>query len=100
MHKKTALLICLVVICLGLLYWYGNPSALFLLLKQRHYTLSMMVLRHQYISPLCYCILYLLVTTFALPGAAILTIAGGSLFGMRNGIVLTACAATVGATLT
>ena len=100
MHKKTLFLICLFGICLALIYWYGNPSVLFTLLKQRHLALSGIVLRHPLSSRISYCIIYIVTAILALPGAAILTIAGGSLFGMRDGIVLTACASTVGATIT
>ena len=43
--------------------------------------------------------LYVLVTTLSLPGAALLTLLGGALFGLWPGIVLVSFAATLGATL-
>lgn len=43
--------------------------------------------------------LYILITAFSLPGAAIMTLAGGALFGLVWGTVLSSFAATIGATL-
>lgn len=42
---------------------------------------------------------YLAVTTFSLPGAAILTIASGAFFGLFIGTILASFASTIGATL-
>ncbi|MEN9843218.1 MAG: hypothetical protein RLZZ612_1047 [Pseudomonadota bacterium] len=43
--------------------------------------------------------LYVLVTALSLPGAAVLTLVGGALFGLLWGLVLVSFASTVGATL-
>jgi pyruvate/2-oxoglutarate dehydrogenase complex dihydrolipoamide dehydrogenase (E3) component/uncharacterized membrane protein YdjX (TVP38/TMEM64 family) len=43
--------------------------------------------------------LYLIVTAVSLPGAAILTLAGGGLFGLVHGTVLVSFASSLGATL-
>ena len=44
-------------------------------------------------------IVYVLVTTLSLPGAAVLTLLGGALFGLWPGILLVSFASTLGATL-
>ncbi len=44
-------------------------------------------------------ILYVIVTALSLPGAAILTIASGFLFGLVNGVVIASFASSIGATL-
>ncbi|TEW54975.1 pyridine nucleotide-disulfide oxidoreductase [Psychromonas sp. RZ22] len=44
-------------------------------------------------------LLYILVTALALPGAAILTLAAGALFGLLNGFVIVSFASSIGATL-
>lgn len=44
-------------------------------------------------------IVYVLVTTLSLPGAALLTLLGGALFGLWPGILLVSFASTLGATL-
>lgn len=46
-----------------------------------------------------YMLLYILVTALSLPGAAVMTIAGGALFGVYAGIVVVSFASTIGATI-
>ncbi len=46
-----------------------------------------------------YFLLYVLVTALSLPGAAIMTLAGGALFGLVTGTLLISFASTIGATL-
>jgi uncharacterized membrane protein YdjX (TVP38/TMEM64 family) len=45
-----------------------------------------------------YMAVYILVTSFSLPGAAILTVVGGALFGLVTGTVAVSFASTIGAT--
>lgn len=46
-----------------------------------------------------YFIIYVLVTALSLPGAAIMTLAGGALFGLTTGVLVISFASTIGATL-
>lgn len=46
-----------------------------------------------------YFIAYLVVSAFSLPGAAILTLAGGAIFGLLEGTLLVSFASAIGATL-
>lgn len=46
-----------------------------------------------------YFIIYVLVTSLSLPGAAIMTLAGGALFGLSTGVLVISFASTIGATL-
>jgi uncharacterized membrane protein YdjX (TVP38/TMEM64 family) len=46
-----------------------------------------------------YMAIYILVTSLSLPGAAVLTLAGGALFGLVTGTVVVSFASTLGATL-
>ena len=46
-----------------------------------------------------YMTVYILVTALSLPGAAILTVAGGALFGLLTGTIVVSFASTIGATL-
>lgn len=43
--------------------------------------------------------IYVLITSLSLPGAAIMTLAGGALFGLLAGTVIVSFASTIGATL-
>lgn len=46
-----------------------------------------------------YFILYLIVTAVSLPGAGILSLAGGAIFGLFYGVIIVSFASTIGATL-
>lgn len=46
-----------------------------------------------------YMIIYILVTSLSLPGATVMTLAGGALFGLAVGTILVSFASTIGATL-
>ena len=50
-------------------------------------------------SRLGYFALYIAITAASLPGAAVLTLAGGAVFGLAWGMVLVSFASTIGATL-
>jgi len=46
-----------------------------------------------------YMLIYILVTSLSLPGAVVMTLAGGALFGLVRGTVIVSFASTIGATL-
>jgi len=46
-----------------------------------------------------YMVIYIFVTSLSLPGAAVMTLAGGALFGLLIGTVVVSFASTIGATL-
>jgi pyruvate/2-oxoglutarate dehydrogenase complex dihydrolipoamide dehydrogenase (E3) component/uncharacterized membrane protein YdjX (TVP38/TMEM64 family) len=50
-------------------------------------------------TALVYCLIYVAVTALSLPGAALMTLAGGAVFGLVLGTALVSIASTVGATL-
>ncbi|MGE0084171.1 MAG: TVP38/TMEM64 family protein [Desulfococcaceae bacterium] len=54
---------------------------------------------HRLITIAGYLAVYILVTALSLPGAAMMTLAGGALFGLWVGLVLVSFASTIGATL-
>ncbi len=54
---------------------------------------------HPWPAALAYCAIYVAVAALSLPGAAILTLAGGALFGLWLGTVLVSFASSIGATL-
>ena len=51
------------------------------------------------LTSLAYVLIYILVTALSLPGAAIMTLAGGAVFGLLWGTLLVSFASTIGATL-
>lgn len=54
---------------------------------------------HRLMVVAAYMVIYILVTSLSLPGAAIMTLAGGALFGLLTGAVIVSFASTIGATL-
>ncbi|MCI5144773.1 MAG: TVP38/TMEM64 family protein [Candidatus Electrothrix sp. AR3] len=54
---------------------------------------------HQLLTIVIYLASYILVTALSLPGAMIMTLAGGMLFGLWIGVLLVSFASTIGATL-
>ena len=54
---------------------------------------------HQVAVITVYMLIYILVTALSLPGAAVMTLAGGGLFGFVVGTIVVSFASTIGATL-
>jgi len=54
---------------------------------------------HQFLVISGYMCIYILVTSLSLPGAAVMTLAGGALFGLFTGTIIVSFASTIGATL-
>ena len=85
----------IVVICLA--------ASAFLVFDGQQY-LSLGFFRDLYaqqpqLTALVYFLIYILVTGLSLPGAALLTIIGGMIFGLWVGIVIVSFASSIGATL-
>lgn len=55
--------------------------------------------RHPIATPLLFFLAYVVVTGASLPGAAIMTLAAGALFGVAMGVVLASFASSLGATI-
>jgi pyruvate/2-oxoglutarate dehydrogenase complex dihydrolipoamide dehydrogenase (E3) component/uncharacterized membrane protein YdjX (TVP38/TMEM64 family) len=103
MNKKTATRVLILLVAIGLLTLFfsfdlhqkmtleGLKSGLVQLHAWRDAEPLQMALG--------YFFLYILVTALSLPGALVLTLAGGAIFGFVQGFVLVSFASTVGATL-
>ncbi|MDH4023751.1 MAG: pyridine nucleotide-disulfide oxidoreductase, partial [Gammaproteobacteria bacterium] len=93
-----------------LLLFVGGLVALFFLFDLQHYltldylkqvhgsTLSTVELQ-PVSSALVFFSLYVLVTGLSLPGAAVMTLAAGALFGLFEGVALVSFASTLGASI-
>ena len=71
----------------------------FALLKAKHRALQDYYQLHPLRMLAGYFVLYLLVTALSLPGAAVMTIAGGAIFGLWTGLLAVSFASSIGATL-
>lgn len=68
-------------------------------LKKQQAALSGIVNEHFLISVFVFFLIYLAVAAFSLPGAAVLTLAGGAIFGFVTGFVTVSFASSIGALL-
>lgn len=68
-------------------------------LKEHQMTFTRYYDQHAGLTLLIYFSIYVLMAALSLPGAAVLTLAGGALFGLVTGTVVVSFASTLGATL-
>lgn len=99
-NVRKITLLCALLGAFVVIYTQLPPGVLTLEnLQARHQALLLYCQQAPFQSAALFFILYVLVTTLSLPGAALLTLLGGALFGLWPGIVLVSFAATLGATL-
>jgi len=60
---------------------------------------ALLYAEHQLMVVLGYGVIYILATSLSLPGAAVLTLAGGALLGLWTGVITVSFASSIGATL-
>jgi uncharacterized membrane protein YdjX (TVP38/TMEM64 family) len=103
MNKQTAKKISVVIIVVGVvavfkLFGLGQYLTLSYI-KASQAEFSALYAEHRLTMIAVYMVIYILVTSLSLPGAAIMTLAGGALFGLFIGTFVVSFASTIGATL-
>lgn len=95
------LLILAVVGCLIASYFIFDLGQFFSLeyLKDSRERFQVLYADHTVLVIGAYFLIYVTATALALPAAAVLTLAGGALFGLVTGVIVTSFASTIGATL-
>jgi len=68
-------------------------------MKARQHDFEVFYRDHTAATIAIYMTIYILVTAMSLPGAAVMTLAGGALFGLLVGTIMVSFASTIGATL-
>src|SRR6185369_13321832 len=97
--KKIALLL-LAVLALGLFFYLDLGRFLTLTaLKANRLALADYYASHRVTTVASFLAIYILQTALSLPGAAILSLAAGAVFGSLTGTLYAVVAATIGATL-
>ncbi|MGV8941259.1 MAG: FAD-dependent oxidoreductase [Lysobacter sp.] len=93
-----ALVVAVAVLAWG---WHAGLADLLTLeqLKARQAALGEWVTGNPWLAAGAFFVVYVAVAATSLPGAAVLTIAGGALFGVLEGTVLVSFASTIGASL-
>ncbi len=98
---KSRLWLLLLIAVLVFSYFYFDLGQYLTLeyLKAEKDSIQQYYQQHKVFSLLVYMLVYIVVTALSLPGAAIMTVAGGAIFGVLEGTVAVSFASTIGATL-
>ncbi len=99
-NSKKKLLILAAVLALVITFKVLNLGQFLNLayLKDSQATFLAYYHEHQVLTIAIYMLIYITATALSLPGAAILTLAGGALFGLVTGTIVISFASTIGAT--
>ena len=99
MKSKIALM-AVIAIAIGAFFYFDLGRFLSLEgFKTQQATLSALVAANPWQSALAFFAAYVAVAALSLPGAAIMTLMGGAIFGFSKGLVLVSFASAIGATL-
>lgn len=97
--KKIGLITVLALV-VGLFLYFDLGRFLTLdYLKASQARFQGVYLEHGFLVIGAYMAVYIVVTALSLPGAAVMTLAGGGLFGLLTGTIVVSFASTIGATL-
>ena len=98
-RKRFSILALIILISIVIAYTYHLNYFTLENLKSCQQALSAFTHKHYGYSVALYLLLYSLVAALLVPGAAVLTISGGALFGTLPGALYTIIGATIGSTL-
>lgn len=100
MKSKQITIVIFIAALISCFFYFDMHQYLTLeyLKEQRQYFESL-IAAHPVISAASFAMIYILTTALSLPGAAILTLAAGALFGILYGTVIVSFASTIGATI-
>jgi uncharacterized membrane protein YdjX (TVP38/TMEM64 family) len=94
------ILIGLIVVLVGAFFAFDLGRYLSLdYLKARQHDFQQFYAANRALTLGAYFIIYVVVTALSLPGAAVMTLAGGALFGFWPALIVVSFASTIGATL-
>jgi pyruvate/2-oxoglutarate dehydrogenase complex dihydrolipoamide dehydrogenase (E3) component/uncharacterized membrane protein YdjX (TVP38/TMEM64 family) len=100
MSRSRLILLSLIATAVALFFAFDLDRFLDLsLIKAQQDTIEAFRIEHPWVAGLGYLLIYVVVTALSLPGAAILTLAAGAIFGLFWGVVIASFASTIGATL-
>ncbi len=103
MSKNIVKKLVIVAAVIGVLvaFWSFNLGQYFTLsyLKGSAGRFRALYAEHRVLVILIYFVVYVATTSLSLPGAVVLTLAGGALFGLLTGTVIVSFASAIGATL-
>lgn len=97
---KKVFVILAIVALFSAVWFFGLTDYLsFSYLKSEQKELQALIAEHTVVATTGFFAIYVLTTALSLPGAAVLTLAAGALFGFLKGTIIVSFASTIGATL-
>ncbi|NOY70170.1 MAG: FAD-dependent oxidoreductase [Deltaproteobacteria bacterium] len=102
MKSRTSRIFILIAIAALVILFFSlglQKYMTFEYLKSRQMALESFYAGHRLMTMLAYMAGYIIVTALSLPGATVMTLAGGAVFGLWLGLLLVSFASTIGATL-
>ncbi len=100
MSRGKIILIAVIVILIALLFYIGPEQYLNLeFIKSKLDQLVAYKTANPLISALIFSAIYIAVTAASIPGATVLTLCGGAIFGFVTGSIVVLISATIGATI-
>ena len=100
MAGSRLFLLGVIAVLIGLGLWFDLHSFITLdNFKARQADVDAWVATQPLVAALAFFTIYVLVTAVNIPGAAVMTLVGGALFGVLQGTIIVSFASTIGATL-
>lgn len=96
---KLVLLLCLAATIVAIIYWLPADVVTLENLKAQRSNIESYRLSNPLLSIVLFCTIYIAATALSIPGAALLTIAAGAIFGLILGTAMVSFSSTIGATL-
>jgi len=97
--KRTWPILIIFIFFVFYFYFGLDEYISFKTLQKHHKELHQWTMTHYPLAVLVYAFFYITAVTISIPGAAILTLAGGYLFGIIQGTIIVVFSATIGASL-
>ncbi|MBC8284044.1 MAG: FAD-dependent oxidoreductase [Nitrospinae bacterium] len=99
-NLKQIIIILVIVGCVGAFFYLDFGQYLSLeYIKEQQASFSEFYKENTLLAISAYMVVYIISTALSLPGAALLTLLGGALFGLLVGTILVSFASSIGATL-
>jgi dihydrolipoamide dehydrogenase len=100
MNKKRLLLVAVLAVLIAAFFAFGLHTYFSIeFFKSQQAAISAQVAQHPVVSGVVFFVIYVVVTGLSLPGAAVMTLVAGAVFGLLWGTVIVSFASTIGATL-
>ncbi len=100
MNRSRILLLAAIAVLIAVFFIFDLERFLTLgTLKAQQAAIDAYRAAHPALAVILYAVIYVAVTGLSLPGAAILTLAGGAVFGLLWGTIIVSFASSIGATL-